>query len=276
MQVIANVDSPISAQIARSIAEAYAADLQPRPAVRGDGDPRAGWPRLDAAAGDRRAGRARVRQPALRSRSATCPPRARSSTRSRSSRPGWRCSSCSSPCSSASRACSRSEPTGRSARLLAAPIRPGSILGGKLVTSFVLGRDQHDRADRRHDPAVRRVVGESDRRGDAGRGRDPGRHRDHGADRDPGEERRAGRQLADRWWPSSSACWAGRSSPSRRLPGVLSTLTFVAPQAWFLRGLGDLRGGGLSVIVVPALAMLAFAAVTGAIAMVRLRRIAEL
>ena len=68
----------------------------------------------------------------------------------------------------------------------------------------------------------------------------------------------------------------GTFFPVSQAPGILSTLTFVAPQAWFMRGLGDLRGGGLSVIVVPALAMLAFAAVTGAIAMARLRRIAEL
>jgi ABC-2 type transport system permease protein len=58
-------------------------------------------------------------------------------------------------------------------------------------------------------------------------------------------------------------------------PGVLSTLTFVAPQAWFLRGLGDLRGGSLGVVWVPVLAMLGFAVVTGGLALFRLRRLAE-
>ena len=58
-------------------------------------------------------------------------------------------------------------------------------------------------------------------------------------------------------------------------PGILSELTFVAPQAWFLRGLGDLRGGGISVVWVPALAMLGFAAVTGGLAVTRLRHMAE-
>jgi ABC-2 type transport system permease protein len=58
-------------------------------------------------------------------------------------------------------------------------------------------------------------------------------------------------------------------------PGVLSTLTFVAPQAWFLRGLGDLRGGSLGVVWVPVLAMLGFAVVAGGIALFRLRRLAE-
>ena len=58
-------------------------------------------------------------------------------------------------------------------------------------------------------------------------------------------------------------------------PGVLSRLTFVAPQAWFLRGLGDLRGGGVSAVWVPALAMLAFAVVAGGVALTRLRHMAE-
>jgi linearmycin/streptolysin S transport system permease protein len=58
-------------------------------------------------------------------------------------------------------------------------------------------------------------------------------------------------------------------------PGILARLTFVAPQAWFLRGLGDLRGGNLSVVWVPALAMLAFAVVAGGVALTRLRRMAE-
>jgi ABC-2 type transport system permease protein len=58
-------------------------------------------------------------------------------------------------------------------------------------------------------------------------------------------------------------------------PGVLSRLTFIAPQAWFMRGLGDLRGGSLSAVWVPALAMLAFAVVAGGIALTRLRHMAE-
>lgn len=37
MQVIGNVDAPISTEVARSIAEGYAADLNPDPAVSGDG-----------------------------------------------------------------------------------------------------------------------------------------------------------------------------------------------------------------------------------------------
>lgn len=67
----------------------------------------------------------------------------------------------------------------------------------------------------------------------------------------------------------------GTFFPVSQAPGILSRLTFVAPQAWFLRGLGDLRSGSLSVIWTPVLALLAFAVVTGAIALTRLRSLAE-
>jgi len=67
----------------------------------------------------------------------------------------------------------------------------------------------------------------------------------------------------------------GTFFPVSEAPGVLASLTFAAPQAWFLRGLGDLRGAGLPAVWVPALAMLGFAAVTGAVALARLRRVAE-
>ena len=67
----------------------------------------------------------------------------------------------------------------------------------------------------------------------------------------------------------------GTFFPVSLAPGILSRLTFVAPQAWFMRGLGDLRGGSLSVVWVPALAMLVFAAVSSGIALTRLRHMAE-
>jgi ABC-2 type transport system permease protein len=67
----------------------------------------------------------------------------------------------------------------------------------------------------------------------------------------------------------------GTFFPVSLAPGILARLTFIAPQAWFLRGLGDLRAGSLSVILTPILALLVFAAVTGAVALMRLRRLAE-
>ena len=67
----------------------------------------------------------------------------------------------------------------------------------------------------------------------------------------------------------------GTFFPVSLAPGFLARLTFIAPQAWFLRGLGDLRGGSLSVIWTPMAALLVFAVVTGSFAVLRLRRIAE-
>jgi ABC-2 type transport system permease protein len=69
--------------------------------------------------------------------------------------------------------------------------------------------------------------------------------------------------------------FGGTFFPVSLAPGILSRLTFIAPQAWFMRGLGDLRGGSLSAVWVPALAMLAFAVVAGGIALARLRHLAE-
>lgn len=63
--------------------------------------------------------------------------------------------------------------------------------------------------------------------------------------------------------------------PISQAPGILAKLTFVAPQAWFLRGLGDLRGGSISMIWLSAAAMLAFAAVARGLALTRLKQTAE-
>jgi ABC-2 type transport system permease protein len=54
---------------------------------------------------------------------------------------------------------------------------------------------------------------------------------------------------------------------------AMATLSLVTPHAWFLRGLGDLAGGGGPVAVLPAVgALLAFAAVTGGLAVWRVRK----
>jgi ABC-2 type transport system permease protein len=68
----------------------------------------------------------------------------------------------------------------------------------------------------------------------------------------------------------------GTFFPVAQSSGFFSRLTFVAPQAWFLRGLGDLRGGPISVVWVPTLAMLGFAVVAGGLALLRLARMAEI
>ena len=59
----------------------------------------------------------------------------------------------------------------------------------------------------------------------------------------------------------------GTFVPLSQGPRLLSLLSKLTPHAWFLQGLGDLSGGaGLSAVVAPAVAMLAFFVVTLAIA----------
>ena len=69
----------------------------------------------------------------------------------------------------------------------------------------------------------------------------------------------------------------GAFFPISQAPGILSKLSLLTPRAWFLRGLSDLAGDTGWTVVLPAvLAMLAFAAVTSAIASVRLDRMTRL
>jgi len=50
-------------------------------------------------------------------------------------------------------------------------------------------------------------------------------------------------------------------------------LTYLTPHAWFMRGLGDLAGGGgVSRVWLPLVAMLTLAVVTGGIGWALLRR----
>ncbi len=49
--------------------------------------------------------------------------------------------------------------------------------------------------------------------------------------------------------------------------GVLASLSLLTPHAWFLRGLGDLAGGGGITVVLPSLLAIAgFTVVTGGLA----------
>ncbi|MDJ0923962.1 MAG: ABC transporter permease [Acidimicrobiia bacterium] len=59
----------------------------------------------------------------------------------------------------------------------------------------------------------------------------------------------------------------GTFFPLSQGPAILSLFSKLTPHAWFLQGLGDLSAGdGLAVVVTPALAMLAFFVVTVALA----------
>jgi ABC-2 type transport system permease protein len=62
--------------------------------------------------------------------------------------------------------------------------------------------------------------------------------------------------------------------PVAQAGGLLAALSLVTPQAWFMRGLENMTGGaGAGAVLGPVAAILAFAAVTGAIAFARLGRL---
>lgn len=64
----------------------------------------------------------------------------------------------------------------------------------------------------------------------------------------------------------------GNFFPGSLGTGVLANLAYITPHRWFMLGLGDLAGGGgVSVIWPSVLALVAFAAVTGGLASLRLR-----
>jgi ABC-2 type transport system permease protein len=66
----------------------------------------------------------------------------------------------------------------------------------------------------------------------------------------------------------------GTFFPVAQAGGVLALLSLATPQAWFLRGIQNLAGGaGAHVVLGPTVAILVFAAVTGTLAFSRSRRL---
>lgn len=65
----------------------------------------------------------------------------------------------------------------------------------------------------------------------------------------------------------------GTFFPLSQAPGFISSLSFLTPHAWLMRGFGELSGGvaGVADIVPSLLALLAFGCVTGAVALLRSR-----
>lgn len=65
----------------------------------------------------------------------------------------------------------------------------------------------------------------------------------------------------------------GTFFPVSQAPGFISRLSFLTPHAWLMRGFGELSGGvaGVADVVPSMLALLAIGGVTGAIALVRSR-----
>jgi ABC-2 type transport system permease protein len=66
----------------------------------------------------------------------------------------------------------------------------------------------------------------------------------------------------------------GTFFPVSQAGGALALLSLATPQAWFMRGIQDLAGGASARVVVgPTLAILVFAAITGSLAFVRSQKL---
>jgi ABC-2 type transport system permease protein len=66
----------------------------------------------------------------------------------------------------------------------------------------------------------------------------------------------------------------GTFFPVAQAGGVLAAISLVTPQAWFLRGIDNLTGGaGPGAVLGPVAAILAFAAVAGSLAFMRVGRL---
>jgi ABC-2 type transport system permease protein len=270
MQVIGNVDAPISTEIARSIAESYAAGLN-----------RVRLSVATVAAGSTPLSPARIQALAAQAAAAVAPvavsdvsAQTKELDQKSFFAAGMAVFFLFFTVQFGVTSLLEERHDGTLARLLAAPISRSSILGGKLLTSFLLGVI-----------SMTVLVVATTLLFGAAWGNPLGVAvlvvaailAATGIMALIATLARNAEQAAN--WQSVVAVilglLGGTFFPVSQAPGVLSRLTFVAPQAWFLRGLGDLRGGSVSVVWVPALAMLVFAVVTGALAMMRLRRLAE-
>ncbi len=269
MQVIGNVDAPISAQVARSIAESYVADLN---RVRLS---------VAAAAGTTPLSAARIAALSAQAAAASAPvtvtdvsAQTKELNQKSFFAAGMAVFFLFFTVQFGVTSLLEERNDGTLARLLAAPISRASILGAKLLTGFLLGVI-----------SMAVLVASTTLLFGATWGNPVGVAvlivtaimAATGIMALIATLARNAEQAAN--WQSVVAVILGLIGgtffPVSQAPGVLSSITFVAPQAWFLRGLGDLRGGSVSVVWVPALAMLAFAAVTGGVALFRLRRLAE-
>jgi len=272
MQVIGNVDDPISTEVARSIAEGYAADLN-----------RVRLSVATVAASHPAAPLTPAQVQALTARAAaTAAPVAVSDVSAQTREldqksffaAGMAVFFLFFTVQFGVTSLLEERNDGTLARLLAAPVSRASILGGKLLTSFLLGAI-----------SMAALVAATTVLFGAKWGNPAGVTvlilaailAATGIMALIATLARNAEQASN--WQSVVAVILGLIGgtffPVSQGPGILSSLTFAAPQAWFLRGLGDLRGGGISVVWVPALAMIGFAAVTGGLALFRLRRLAE-
>lgn len=161
-------------------------------------------------------------------------------------------------------------------RLLALPIRPGAVLGGKVVTSLVLGLASMAVLVL----ATTLLIGAS--------WGDPlgvaalivsGVLAATGVTALVASVARSAEQAgsAQAVVATLLGLLGGAFFPVAQVGGAMEALSLGTPHAWFLRGLGELAGGGGLVEVLPATGvMLAFAMVTGGVALVRLRKVVRL
>jgi ABC-2 type transport system permease protein len=244
MQVIGNVDSPISAEIARSIAERYVAGLirvrlSMATVVHGGGSQATLPP-------------SRLRVLAARAAAAAAPvavadvsAQTRELDQKSFFAAGMAVFFLFFTVSFGVTSLLEERNDGTLARLLAAPISRASILGGKLLTSFLLGVI-----------SMAVLVAATSVLFGASWGNPAGvavlivaailaaigimaliatLAKDA--------------EQANMWQTVVAVVLGLRGGtffPVSQAPGILARLTFVAPQAWFLRGLGDLRGGSVS------------------------------
>ncbi|MGW6442636.1 ABC transporter permease [Lentzea sp. NPDC055074] len=162
--------------------------------------------------------------------------------------------------------------TGTLARLLAAPVRRSSILAGKLLTSVVIGvlsttvlivASSLLMGARWGHPAGVGLLVLS------------GVLAATGAMAVVASLAKTAEQAGG--WQAVVAivlgALGGAFFPVAQAGRVLEVLSLVTPHRWFLRGLADLAGGGVAAVLPSVAAMTAFAAVTGALALLLFRKV---
>ena len=162
---------------------------------------------------------------------------------------------------------------GTLARMLAGPIRPETILAGKalgasltgvtslivliVATTLLIG------ADWGPPPGVALLVVA------AVTARSGSRRSSSRSCRRP-----TGRRPRTPPWRITLGILGGTFSPTRPGAGGDATLSLLTPHGWFLRGLGEMQGGGTIADALPAVGvLLAVGLVTGAIGFARARRL---
>ncbi len=161
---------------------------------------------------------------------------------------------------------------GTLARLLAAPVRRASILGGKLLTSVVLGV-----------VSLTVLVVSTTWLLGASWGNPlglallvlAGVFAATGITSLVASMARTSEQAGS--WQAVVAVTLGLLGgsffPVQQAGSFLATLSLATPHAWFLRGMGNLSGGGVADVLPAVGALLLFGAVTGAVALLRIDKV---